>query len=257
MRGKRTSGCGNFQSADLGGKACMKKTIAVSIALAAVGALDVFAFMLARQSFPETKYRVYRPDEIHCITEGFPRSGPANAPVAMVEYTDFECAYSSHMDSVLDTIRAWFGPQMIAVYHKQRPLYEDTVRRLRVRAAYAAHRQGKFFEMKSLLTAIELSANDAGREKKLRSDIRTAADLAGLDMARFKRDIESAEIDEIIDEVVKETERYGIYRYPSLLINGHFICGVRSVEYYVERISAMLPDSLVVHAHQREELCID
>lgn len=230
----------------------MKRTILIVIALAAVAVLDVYLFGLARDRFADTEYRVYRPEDIRCRTEGFPRTGPEDAAVTIVEYADFECRYSAEMDRVLDTLLERFGPETIAIYYKPRPIHKTPFRRLRVRAAYAAHRQGKFFEMKRALTAMELSEDEAAREEKLRGDIRAAAETIGLDVARLERDLESPAVDEVVREVVAETEKYGIYSYPSVFINGHFVKGVRPSGYYIERIAAMVPDSLVTEYGKEE-----
>jgi predicted DsbA family dithiol-disulfide isomerase len=232
----------------------VKKVFGIIAAIAAVVALDVVVFRHARERFAQTEYRVYRAQDIRCRTEGFPVAGSEGAPVTMVHYAGFECKYTAKMYRVLDTIIERFGPEKVRIVHKPRPLHESRFRRLRARAAYAAHRQGAFFVMKEALTAIALSEDEAVREDKLHRDIRSAAEAAGLDMARFERDMASAEVERTIREVVAETETYGIYHYPAVFINGHLVRGVRPSAYFIERISDMLPEPRTDGAHQEEKV---
>src|SRR6187551_3300877 len=77
--------------------------------------------------------------------------GPADAPVTLVEYGDFECPYCGRAEPVLRELLADFGDELRFVF-RNLPLSDVHPRaQLAAEAAEAAAAQGKFWEMHDAL----------------------------------------------------------------------------------------------------------
>ena len=77
--------------------------------------------------------------------------GPANAPVTLVEYGDFECPYCGRAEPALRELLAEFGDELRFVF-RNLPLADVHPRaQLAAEAAEAAGAQGKFWEMHDML----------------------------------------------------------------------------------------------------------
>ena len=106
--------------------------------------------------------------------------GPAEAPVTVVEYGDFECPYCGRAESVVRELLAEFGDVRYVWRHL--PLTDVHPRaQVAAEAAEAAAAQGKFWEMHDLL----LDHQDA----LLASDLSGYAEELGLDVERFEDDL--------------------------------------------------------------------
>lgn len=142
-----------------------------------------------------------------------PSLGPANAPITMVEFADFECPHCGAAAPILhQTIEdPEFKPKTRFVF-KNYPLPAHEHADPAARAAVAAGDQGKFWEMHDqLFTHQETLTNQ---------DIEGFASKLGLNMDKFKTDWTS---NDTKDKVAKDKQlgaQLGITGTPSVFING-------------------------------------
>ncbi|TQC42344.1 Na+/H+ antiporter NhaA [Rhodococcus sp. WS4] len=118
--------------------------------------------------------------------------GPADAPLTLVEYGDFECPFCSKATGSIRDVRAHFGDELRYVF---RHLPLDAVHphaRFAAQAGEAAAAQGRFWEMHDHLFA----NSDALAEDEV---FGYAAEL-GLEMDRFEEDIRKGEYLHRIDD---------------------------------------------------------
>ncbi len=80
------------------------------------------------------------------------------------------------------------------------------------RAAVAAQKQGKFWQMHDALFGIK---------KITPKKIEEAAQKIGLDMDRFKKDLKSPEVEQQIRKDVRDAQKAGVSGTPTMFINGH------------------------------------
>jgi Na+/H+ antiporter NhaA len=124
--------------------------------------------------------------------------GPADAPVTLLEYGDFECPYCGQAEPVIRELLAGFGTELRYVF---RHLPLDDVHENAQRAAEAAEAaaaQGKFWEMHDLLFSHQdaLSTDDLiehARELGLDVDLFTAKLRKRKYAPRVARDVDSAD----------------------------------------------------------------
>ena len=145
------------------------------------------------------------------VLEGVPHKGPEEAPVTIVEFADFECPHCKMASGVMDVIAKKYGDQ-VAVYFKQFPLRSHGNAELAARAALAAHEQGKFWQMHDLIFKNQRSLSP---EK-----IQTFARRLGMNVGKFKQDLQSQEIAAKVARDRQEGDRAGITGTPAVFING-------------------------------------
>lgn len=144
-------------------------------------------------------------------TTGAPSQGAADAPVTLVEFSDYECPHCAHAIPVIQQVEHDF-PGRLRVVHMNFPLSGHTHAMAAARAALAAGRQGKFWEMHALLFTNQRALETA--------DLARYATQLGLDMARFRADIALPELDAAIAATRREGERLEISGTPTIFING-------------------------------------
>ena len=114
-------------------------------------------------------------------TAGEPSRGDVNAPVTVVEYTDFECPSCAAMHPVLEQVLPTYGTKVRLVVRNY-PLDRHANARKAAEAADAANAQGKFFEYTALLFKRQ-NALDVPSLKKYATEV-------GLDRARFDAELD-------------------------------------------------------------------
>ncbi|MCX4239871.1 DsbA family protein [Paraliomyxa miuraensis] len=161
------------------------------------------------------------PDERHPITagRGRPSLGPDDAPITVVEFSDFQCPFCARLAPTMHELVS--RHQDVRVVFRQLPLDMHPAARPAAKAALAAHRQGKFWAMHDALF-------DKGG--KLDADeLEGIAAQIGLDMDQFGRDLEDPAIDQMIVEDETLARQVGVTGTPASFVNGRFIGGAQSV----------------------------
>ncbi len=144
-------------------------------------------------------------------TEGAPSHGSVAATVTVVEFSDYECPHCAAAIPLLRQIERDLEGR-IRVVHMNFPLSGHQHAMPAARAALAAGRQGKFWEMNDLLFQNQRQLETA--------DIERYATQLSLDMTRFRADIASPEIEAQIQASRREGERLQINGTPTIFING-------------------------------------
>jgi Na+/H+ antiporter NhaA len=137
--------------------------------------------------------------------------GPADAPVTLVEYGDFECPYCGRAEGVIRELLSDFGDVRYVWRHL--PLTDVHPRaQIAAEATEAAADQGSFWEMHDLL----FQHQDALKPSDLE---RYAADL-GLDTQRFSNELRSHEHAARIADDVDSADLSGVSGTPTFFVNG-------------------------------------
>jgi len=140
-----------------------------------------------------------------------PSRGDANAPVTIVEFTDFQCPACAAMHPVLDDVLKTYGNKVRFVV-RDFPLNMHEWARKAAEAANAANAQGKFFEYIAVLFKNQ-KALDVPSLKKYASEL-------GLDRARFDAALDRGVYAAEVEKDVSDGEMYGVGSTPTIFING-------------------------------------
>jgi len=138
--------------------------------------------------------------------------GPADAPVTLVEYADFECPFCGRWFPELQRVLKDLGPRVRFVFRhfpisEQHPHAESAAE-----VAEAAAAQGKFWEMHDLLFRRQ-AALDAGH---LLAYVREL----GLDAVRVERELEREVYRARVRDDIESGLRSGVSGTPMFFING-------------------------------------
>lgn len=160
-----------------------------------------------------------------------PTMGPENAPVTIIEFSDFECPFCKRgADTVKEVVKEY--PDKVRVAFKNLPLDFHKNAEPAAKAALAAGKQGKFWEMHDALFE---------NQRTLTEDffLKTAEKL-GLDMDKFKADMKSPEIQKQIEEDKQLAQKAGIRGTPGFVINGVKLSGAQPLPRFKEVIDKWL-----------------
>jgi len=140
-----------------------------------------------------------------------PVRGDANAPVTIVEFTDFQCPSCAAMQPILEEVLKTYGNKVRLVV-RDFPLNMHANARKAAEAANAARAQGKFFEYAALLFQRQ-TALDVPSLKKYASEL-------GLDRARFDAELDSGKYAAEVRHDIDDGEIYGVDSTPAIFVNG-------------------------------------
>jgi protein-disulfide isomerase len=138
--------------------------------------------------------------------------GPAEAPVTLVEYGDYECPYCGEAYPVVKALQKRLGDQMRFVFRNFPLAQAHPHAEHAAEAAEAAGAQGKFWEMHDLLYENQDALED--------EDLVRYARALHLDVPRFVKEMESGAHLERVREDFRSGVRSGVNGTPSFFING-------------------------------------
>lgn len=160
-----------------------------------------------------------------------PTSGPATAPITIVEFSEFECPFCQRVQANLKPVRDRYGTRIRWVY-KHFPLEFHAKAKPAALAAQAAHNQGKFWEF-----AAKIWPRQNYLSEQLLVEI--AKELK-LDMAKFNADRASPAAQKALAQDIADGKKAGVQGTPFFLINGTPLSGAQPTEAFVEIIEAEL-----------------
>jgi protein-disulfide isomerase len=137
--------------------------------------------------------------------------GPADAPVTLIEYGDYECPYCVKAFPVIERVRQAFSGKLRFVF-RHVPKSGQAFDKQAAEASEFAAAQGKFWPMHARLFAL-----DAGHDLEQLVD---AASAVGLDAQAFRQALVERRFAERVRELSVAALHSGIIGTPTLFING-------------------------------------
>ncbi len=160
-----------------------------------------------------------------------PSMGPANAPITIVEFGDFESAFSKHSEDTLKQVRDRYGDKVRLVFVEY-PLKGHPRAFDAARAAQCANEQGKFWPFHDALFA--------DQSKLAASDLKAAAARLKLDTAKFNDCFDKHKYDADINKDIEEGASLGIEATPAFYVNGRPLLGAEPMEKFASIIDEEL-----------------
>ena len=147
-----------------------------------------------------------------------PTKGPKDAKVTIIAVSDFQCPFCSRVNPTVKQIEETYKNDVRIVWANN-PLSFHQNAMPAAEAAYAAHEQGKFWEMHDLLFANQGSLTRDNFEKW--------AQQLGLDMTKFKAALDSGKFKGQIEKEQKLYTSRGARGTPGFFINGRLVSGAQ------------------------------
>jgi protein-disulfide isomerase len=180
----------------------------------------------------EDKNKPLTPEKMAEITKpGAPAFGPDGAKVSIVEFSDFQCPFCSRAANVVHQLKEKYGTQVHFVF-RQFPLSFHRQAHLAAEAALAANAQGKFWEFHDKLFA--------DQTKLERPALEQAAKDLGLDVAAFKKALDTNSFAPSVDADQKLGEAVAVDGTPTMFLNGKRIADPTNFEALSKQIDEML-----------------
>jgi protein-disulfide isomerase len=169
--------------------------------------------------------------ERKCVPFEGKAKGSSSAPITIVAFSDFQCPFCSRVLPTLDKLQKEY-PNKVRVFFRHNPLPFHSDAPLAAQAAVAAELQGKFWPMHDKLF---------GNQQNLkRPDLEKYAQEIGLDVEKFKKDIDSPAVKKRVDDDLELGKKLGVQGTPNFFIDGRPIRG--AVPY--EQFKAAVDDEL-------------
>ncbi len=147
--------------------------------------------------------------------------GRKNAPITMVVFSEFQCPFCKRIKPAFDKIEEAYGDKVKVVF-KHNPLSFHKDAPLASEAALAAGAQGKFWPMHDILFANQRNLK--------REDLEKYAQEIGLNVGKFKSDLDSGKFKAQIKADQDEARKHGARGTPTSFINGRKVRGAQPFE---------------------------
>jgi protein-disulfide isomerase len=146
--------------------------------------------------------------------------GKGTKNVTLIEYGDLQCPACQQFYPILNQVKQEYGDK-ITFQFRHFPLNQSHPHAYQAaRAAEAAGKQGKFFEMHDLLYENQQSWSGLS---DVTSTFEGFAEQIGLNMEQYKNDVISADVGAAIDADIKAGQAIGANSTPTFVINGQKI----------------------------------
>ena len=164
-------------------------------------------------------YQIQVPNlpRIRMDSSNAPTSGPADAKVTLVEFSDFQCPYCARAKDLIKQLQELY-PKNLKIVFRDFPLDQHPRATAAAVAAQCANQQGKFWEFHDLLFANSTALED--------DDFDKYAQQVGLKSASFKDCRSSPQVFAIIKENKSLGVKYGVEGTPAIYINGIKLVGL-------------------------------
>ena len=152
--------------------------------------------------------------------------GPLQAPIQIIEYSDFQCPACRQAQAELSRIMA-AHPNQIELVFRHFPLPGHQWSGLAHQAAECAHEQGRFWDYHYRLYAQQLEWGEAASPAEI--FLQDARDL-GLDLDRFAACLGDVQVGRKVLADKSDGERLKITATPTFFINGERVVGPRELQ---------------------------
>lgn len=157
------------------------------------------------------------PNRVEIRTLSSPSLGPVDAPVTLVEFSDFQCPYCARLAPVVKRIAGEY-PGQVRVVFRQFPLRSIHARAQKAaEASLCAFDQGRFWEMHDALF---------GDIKKLGpEDLTARAGKLNLDLEAFNQCLDSGKYAATVQQDLEDGMAAGVSGTPAVYVNGRVLKG--------------------------------
>ena len=174
------------------------------------------------------------PPRVSTDLSGAPFRGPEDAPITIVEFSDFQCPFCRRVQPTLKQLQDTYGDKLRWSF-KDLPLisiHPDAQKA--AEAARCAGDQEKFWEFRAAMFE-ESQINRALFDK--------TAEAIGLDKEKFTSCLDSDTYAQAVQDDLREAESLGLNGTPAFLINGVLLSGAQPYEAFEQVIERELEKS--------------
>lgn len=177
----------------------------------------------------------YKEPWVKIDLSGAPTLGSEDAPVTIVEYSEFQCPFCRRSQKTIQELKEKYGDKLRWAFLNF-PLSRHDQAKPAAAACLAAGRQGRFWEYHDLLFEHQKDLRKEGIFEEIAQELE-------LDMEQFNRDRESDEIEEQIKRDLLQSRKVGVRGTPTFFVNGYRLRGAQPTVYFERIIDLELEDA--------------
>jgi len=194
----------------------MIRKIAIWAGAAIILGASVWVLIVLSNSTPNKENKITTPP----ISKDDITIGTESARVTLVEYSDFQCPACAAYHPIVSQLISEFEGKLLFAYRFFPLSQTHKNAMISAQAAMAAHKQGKFREMHDMLFVNQNSwANENNAEEIF---IGYAREI-GLDIEKFKTDLNSDGTKKFIQDQYSQGVSIGVNSTPTFFVNGQKI----------------------------------
>jgi protein-disulfide isomerase len=160
-----------------------------------------------------------------------PARGPDNAPITIVEFSDFQCPFCSRGRETMEQVMKAYDGKVKFVF-RDFPLSFHEHAQKAAEAGHCADEQGKFWQMHDWMFTHQGNLEVA--------DLGNAAKDLGMDKAKFDECVSSGKFAKAVAENQQAGSEAGVSGTPAFFVNGVMINGAQPFDKFKEIIDAEL-----------------
>ncbi|MFP5213988.1 MAG: thioredoxin domain-containing protein [Acidobacteriota bacterium] len=180
----------------------------------------------ATVALPEPQIRLVNVDISGNISQG-----PADAPVTVVEFSDYQCPACRQAHDTVKQIREMYKGRIRWIF-KDYPLKRHKDAQRAAEAARCVAEHGKFWEYQDLLYSAQ---EDLTPEK-----LEQLAGSLGVDTTVFRQCLDSGKYKAAVEKDINDAKTSGVDRTPGFLVNGKVMFGAPPLEKFRDMIDGEL-----------------
>ena len=161
---------------------------------------------------------------------GLASKGPADAPVTIAVFSDYQCPYCEKLFPVIQQVMDKY-PSQVRLIVKNFPLPSHKFAQDAAIASLAANLQGKFWEFHDMLFK-NMNALDGAKLKEIAREL-------NLDLPKFTTDLKNSSLQDLINRDIVEGNRAEVGGTPCVFVNGKKLVNF-SMQGFQTRISEIL-----------------
>lgn len=162
--------------------------------------------------------------------------GAKDAKITLVEFGDFQCPACGSVYPIVEQLLEEYNGKVNFAF-REYPLPSHPNARVAAHAAEAAGAQGKFFDMYG---ALYQNQSEWDQSKNPMEVFEQYAKNIGLDVEKFKSDVNSKKYDSKIQKDISDGNAVGVNATPTFFLNGEKITGGLPYDQFKAKIEAAL-----------------
>jgi protein-disulfide isomerase len=224
-------------------KNMIKKYILFTLLGAAVALIFVWGIDKIREdkdtaSAPAAEQRKQGGSNAPLSIEGDdPFLGSADAPITIVEFSDFQCPFCAnfYLQTFPKIKQDYIDTGKVKFVYRDFPLNFHQYAQKSAEASECADEQGKFWEYKDILFTRQAEWSTGGIPK-----LKEYASMLSLDQESFDSCLDSGSMSEEVESDFADGRSLGVTGTPAFFINGELVSGAQPFSVFKQKIDSLL-----------------
>jgi protein-disulfide isomerase len=209
-----------------------RRQLSLGIVIAFTVALPLFVWAIVSQKFLINQ-KAQEVQRVTVSTDGAPYFGPLDAPITILEFSDFQCSFcKSFHDVTLQPLLQAYPNQIRFVVRNFPLLASHPDSENAAEAALCANEQDMYWQMSDLLFA--------NQDNLTIANLKTLAATLDINLPQFNSCLDTLKYSATIQQDIVDGTSYGLVATPTFFINGIPVMGAQPLSAFQQIIDQEL-----------------